>query len=320
MSFLTIKDLKGKDKLIKEYLENRNQIKSDFNNQKIFDNEIIEEKTKLFEPITNSLTKNNQMVMYAQRKYNDAILDKQSQIQNEVKSLKAPKLIPYSPMVQKQLPQLPDPLKPTLINQSGRSSTSNQSNPIKVSQIISTYLSDSTDRSNAGYSLRYNNEHKKFAIGNSFVSFVDNEINIKGKSYLATNGLLELLTKSNPNTSKIIEPDYDNYKRILQDTNGIYTNFDPNNRTIVHNKSGKFQLLREKIFPELFKKSGLGVNNVELLPSDPNLLVNQLKLSIGSYKAGNNGEYNRINDILDTLVKLEVITKCQYKSIFQNVF
>ena len=84
----------------------------------------------------------------------------------------------------------------------------------------------------------------------------------------------------------------------------------------------KYRLIRDRILPELFSKtSGSGITNslVELLPSNPDELINKLKLSISSYKAGNTGEYNRINAILDTLFNMKVLSISQYQSIIKKL-
>lgn len=320
MSFLTIRNLKNKDKEIKEYLDNRNKIKNDFDNKKIFDNEFKNERDKFFIPLTDS---------------NENVL-------KEIKKLKQPKELP---MIEnpKQLLMIENPkpkLLPMIENSTPKASTSSKFAPsietkiptpsaksakIKVSHIIGVYLSDTNDKSNAGYSLRYYKDKNAFSIGNSYINFVDNEIVVKSKRYIATNGLMELLTKSNPNENKIIEDDYNNYKQILEDTNGIYIKFDPKMGLTVFNKSGKFKIIREKLFPDLFLKkaaplinlnseSGSGIKTI-ILSDDVNELINQLRLSLSSFKAGNNGEYNRINSILDVLLRKKIINKKDFKSI-----
>lgn len=78
-------------------------------------------------------------------------------------------------------------------------------------------------------------------------------------------------------------------------------------------------IIRDKLFPNTIKKSG-GNLNVTFLPSDPKELVKQLQLSLASYNAGNNGEFNKINAILDGLLKMKTITKNDYIKIHKNIF
>jgi hypothetical protein len=122
--------------------------------------------------------------------------------------------------------------------------------------------------------------------------------------------------------SKVIEEDKEDYKRILIDTNALYQNFDPNTKKLNSDRSEKWKIISNELFPNLVKKKGgtLGDKNITFLPSDPNSLMNQLQLSIASYTAGNNGEYNKINSILDELLKQKIITKNEYRKIIRNIF
>ena len=299
MSFLEIKNLKDKDKTIKEFLENRNKIKTDFTNKKIFDEEFKQESTKIFNPITKEVLLLGQKIDSFN---NDDVI-------KEIKTLKTPKLLPLSPMISKQL-SLP--------------STSEESKKINISSIIASYLSNTIDRSYAGYSLRYHPDKNLYSFGNSYIKFMNDKISIKGKEYFATVGLMELLTKSNPNEAKIIQHDYNNYKEMLVNTNALFQKFDSKSRLITFNQSGKYKIIKDKLFPHLFNKESnlqdVTGSSLLLLPSNPNELLKQLELSIASYKSGNNGEYNRINSILDLLMKNKIITPVDYNKIFKNIF
>lgn len=306
MSFLTINNLKNKEKEMKQYLENRNKIKNDFTNQKLFNYELKEEKEKLFEPVTNTLNKNSQVLLMNQKRLTDFQNINQSNVMKEIKSLKQPRLLPYTPSPLPKLPALPEPIKPVQAPQ-----------PIKVSQLISSYLSDGNNKSTAGYSIRYHPDKNKFSIGNSYIQIRENTLIVKNNEFNATEGLMELLVRSTPDMSKIDEDDLKSYKQILDDTNAIYIGFDKLNRVIPFNNGSKYKLLREKLFPEILKKTG---GSIEFLPSDPNELVNQLKLSVSSFQAGNNGEYNRINSIIDSLLKTNIISNQDSITILKNLF
>jgi hypothetical protein len=143
---------------------------------------------------------------------------------------------------------------------------------------------------------------------------------IAGHRYEATEGLMELLTKKDPDIDKIIEEDYEDYKEILFNTNALYQNFDPSTRRLNSNKTEMWKLITTKLFPNLVKKKGGKLKNITYLPSDPKSLIEQLQLSIASYTAGNNGEYNKINSILDELLKQKIITKNDYVKIIKNNF
>ena len=74
------------------------------------------------------------------------------------------------------------------------------------------------------------------------------------------------------------------------------------------------------MFPDLVKKKGGKLKNVTFLSNDPVALLNQLKLSLASKSAGNNGEYNKINAILDELLRQKIISKTDFIKIHRNIF
>lgn len=77
-----------------------------------------------------------------------------------------------------------------------------------VSNLISNYLKDLSNKSNAGYSIRYNSEKNCYTInGNKMIEINDNKLTIKDKIYNATNGLLELLIKKTPNFTLVSNED-----------------------------------------------------------------------------------------------------------------
>jgi hypothetical protein len=131
---------------------------------------------------------------------------------------------------------------------------------------------------------------------------------------------MELLTKKDPDMDKIFEEDKVDYKRIIIDTNALYQNFDSSTKKVISNGSEKWKIIRNELFPNLFKKTGGKLKNITFLPSDPISLIDQLQLSIASYTAGNNGEYNKIYSILDELLKQKIITKNDYVKIMRNNF
>ena len=86
---------------------------------------------------------------------------------------------------------------------------------ITVSNLFASYLQDNSDKSNAGYSLRFDKNEKKYTIGNKDIFFDQNTIQINNVVYTATLGLLELLTKKSLNLKKIKDDDTQNYREIL---------------------------------------------------------------------------------------------------------
>jgi hypothetical protein len=288
--FLQIDDPKKRDKIVEDFLKTRKNIKQNFEQDKRINIGFREETQKLFKPITESITEQKA-----------SILDK---IEDQKKLLGHNQNVIFKKL--KELPAI------------------TESKHIMVSDLIKNYLSDNTpkERSNAGYSIRYDATNRQYTIGDEVIKFDDNVMEIASHRYEATEGLMELLTKKDPDMSKVYEEEKEDYKRILIDTNALYQNFDPNTKKVNSDRSEKWNIISTVLFPNKFKKSGgkLGDKNTTFLPSDSNSLIKQLQLSIASYTAGNNGEYNKINSILDELLKQKVITKIEYEKIIKNIF
>ncbi|CAP33455.1 Protein CBG15089 [Caenorhabditis briggsae] len=178
---------------------------------------------------------------------------------------------------------------------------------ITVSKIIASYLQDDKEKSNAGYSLRYNKDSNQYTIGNKVVKFENNNIKINNVDYEATEGLMELLTKKSPNLVLISDYEKKSYQQILLCSDACYQGFDKNapNKRFNSDPSDKWKFIREHYFiksiSSVSEKSVTG-SSVDFLPSNVNSLIDMLRLSIGSYKAGNKNEYNKIHRILDELL------------------
>lgn len=50
-----------------------------------------------------------------------------------------------------------------------------------------------------------------------------------------------------------------------------------------------------------------------------NSLIDQLRLSVASFKAGNNGEFNRINSILDELLKMKIFKERELRNVYKTI-
>jgi hypothetical protein len=297
--FIQIDDPKKRDRIVEDFLKTRKNIKQNFEQDKRLNIGFREETQKLFKPITESITEQKA----SQKENMTTMLDK---MEDQKKFLARNQNVIF-----KKLNEV--------------SAITSGSKLITVSDLIKNYLSDNNpkERSNAGYSIRFDTKTNQYTIGNQVIKFDNNFMEIAGHRYEATEGLMELLTKKSLDMDKIIEEDKEDYKRKLIDTNALYQTFDPNiSKKLNSDSSEKWKFISTELFPNLVKKKGgtIGDKNTTFLPSDPNSLINQLKLSIASYTAGNNGEYNKINSILDELLKQKVITMNKHKKIIKNIF
>ena len=87
-----------------------------------------------------------------------------------------------------------------------------------------------------------------------------------------------------------------------------------NYRVCLSGKSRKNE--KEKHIIQALSNLGSGVS---FLPNDPSQLVNRLLLLLESKKAGNNNCFNEASAILDQLMNMKIINKCQYKDILSHI-
>jgi hypothetical protein len=299
-SLVTIKTLQDRNKLIDEVLESRKRLKEHREGVKQeeaeykqktgkFASALIEPLKPLLEPIAGRVKE---------------LADSNRQL------LPAPiSQLPAAPNVPKVL-NVPNIPKVQALEAPPTATT--------ISKTLAAYLGSQFDRSNTQYSMIHNDKNKKFRIGNSVVGFQEDKIFVAGKPYDATAGLLELLTKKSPNENLYNNPhDLNAYKQILFDTNAIYREFDPAKGRINGDKSYKWSLAK-RLIDSISSSTGRGI---ELLPQDPNVLIDMLYLSFSSLNAGNTSatEYNKIFVILDELLRQKVINKTDYWKISRSI-
>ncbi len=307
--FIEIYDPKKRNEIIKNYLQNR-KVHKVKNLQERSDLENVEEhRVEIFKPILES-----------NKKLQEEIIDEKNKIVATLNSFKdSRKLNPQNPSPMKQLPI-------------SNKTTDNSPNSIKVSNLIASYLQDLRDKSNAGYSIRFNNETKGYTIGNKEVEFDDNIIQINGVVYTASEGLMELLTKKSPNLNKIKKDDTQNYREILLCSNALYQGFDDTTKRYNADASDKWKFIKVNFITKTpsnhsqqshksmvnSQQTSQG-SSISFIPSNTNSLIDSLRLSVGSYQAGNKSEFNKIHAILDELVRQKKIKKKDLGVIYLNI-
>lgn len=172
-----------------------------------------------------------------------------------------------------------------------------------AAEYLGQYLSknNSTDTT---YGIRRDNN--KFYIGNQEIEIANDDITIGNKTFTGTKGLWELLTLKKP--SEYTNPDLENYKEILELTNGHLKGHKPG-AAIASNAHYKYI----NIIKPLFKTSGEGMREVTghkidyIYWNDPNELVDRLRLLWLSRQAGNTGVNNEIDAIIEELRESRII-------------
>lgn len=87
------------------------------------------------------------------------------------------------------------------------------------------------------------------------------------EAYYGTPGLFQLLFLKNPNLNEVTRSDFDNYKKIVVQTNAHTKNHSPTGPILQLKSNIKYKNIISKLFPV---KTGDGF-------TDPNILVNRLR-------------------------------------------
>ncbi|CAP20529.1 Protein CBG23763 [Caenorhabditis briggsae] len=278
-SVVEINDPKRRNEIVNNFLKNRKEHKIK-NLQERSDLEHVEDyRIEVFKPILES-----------NKKLQEEIIDEKNKIVETLNNFKSPSQLSIAPATtptpktnRKSLIKQPSVILPPSLPSS--------SSPQVVSNLIVGYLQDNSDRSNAGYSIKFNKAEKKYTIGNKDITFDQNIIKVNNEEYTATEGLMELLLKKSPDIKKITTEDSSNYQKILLCSDALY-------------QAGT---------------SSTSGSSISFIPSNTNSLIDSLRLSIGSYQAGNKDEYNKIHAMLDELVKQKVIKKKDLGVIYLNI-
>ena len=317
--FVTITDPKKREKIVQDFLKTKNNVKQRLHEEKMQKQGYVEETEKLFKPVTKAITEKGLVD-------SDKIIQRQENILEQVRQLPSASMLPALP---------------------SSSSLDEDTGITNVSKLIVRYLQNL--KSEASYSLRWSKSNDAYLFGKTPVHIDHNILSIAGTDYEATEGLMELLASVHPDREKMTDEDVVTFKNILTDTNAIYQNSDPKTGKLASSKGARWALIKD-LFPELLKKQGGsllncqrqehsnyqrqepsyyrrqehsdntgGRNDVTFLPENPDALVNQLRLSIASMRAGNTGEFNKINAILDELIRTNNISNNDFKKIYRNL-
>ena len=163
-------------------------------------------------------------------------------------------------------------------------------------------------------------ENGVYMMGNKEI-VVDNDNNIwldnGSDSYKGTFGLWKLIMNKAP--EGYFEEDLDNYKRLIERTNAIEMPHvtKPNDRPKGTLKWRFFKEIGLVQGDEVEEKEGTGI---QFLPGDINGLIEQLRLLLGEYRAGNKSSTrNKIVAILDQLLRRNYLNQEEYNAVCRTV-
>ncbi|XP_044597509.1 uncharacterized protein LOC123274077 [Cotesia glomerata] len=155
-------------------------------------------------------------------------------------------------------------------------------------------------------------KHGELYMGDSPISFANDTITVKERSYPITSGLLELLFTKTPKNTHVMQDDKTKYLEIIQRTNTHKESYDPS-KSIYRDSTDKY---KKYIADFVEKHNGRGLPKFMITTKtlmdyvywdDPNELVDRLRLLMASQAAGNPSHTNEIMSIIEELREVGVI-------------
>ncbi|XP_044586096.1 uncharacterized protein LOC123266101 [Cotesia glomerata] len=186
------------------------------------------------------------------------------------------------------------------------------STPARKNPLLSNYLQRLSSK-NKNNDMRYGvrRKHGEMYMGDSNISFANDTITVKERSYPITPGLLELLFTKTPKDTLVTQDDKTKYLEIIQRTNTHRKSYDPS-KSIYVDSTDKYK----KYIADFAEKHGRGLPKFMITTKtpmdyvywdDPNELVDRLRLLMASQAAGNPSHTNEIMSIIEELREAGVI-------------
>ena len=330
MSFLKINDPLKRDAIVKEYLELKKKIRSNFLSERIGEQQLQTDLSKFYKPITETqkattkeITEGLKPITETQKATTREIIEGLKPIREGIEKLPKTIVFPTTQPIgeasgkeeEKEEEKDEEEYKPspeTLGETAYDYLHGKEYKDIDISFGIhlgtdGKYYMGATKSPNSGnYRL---NSKKMLTIGFNNI-IVDNE------KFVGTPGLWELFMKNKPNLDNFNEEDLETYGRLLLKTNVLHHNFDPDNPNPRSSDSYKWKHIFNRIWHnrEAIRK-GYDGSGVVVIPSDPNALLERLDLLLASQEAGHTGVRNELVSICDELKRQGVLDTKAYKKL-----
>ena len=282
MSFLKISDPLKRDAIVKEYLELKKKIKSNFLSERIGEQQLQTDLSKFYKPIT------------------------------ETQKATAREITEGLKPIREGIEKLPEAIQPLGEEEDEEEEEKEKEEEDEsVGEIAKDYLNmEFRDRK---FGIRKEKGHHY--IGKTHVIIKDNDIIIPetGERLEGTTGLWELIMSKNP--KNFTEMDYDNYRYLITTSKVLHRGNNPKNPYPKTSGSYKWMFLLRPIWFGIEPKKGYEGEGVVVIPSDPNALLERLDLLLASQKAGHTGVRNELVSICDELKRQGVLDTKGYKNL-----
>ena len=282
MSFLKINDPLKRDAIVKEYLELKKKIRSNFLSERIGEQQLQTDLSKFYRPITETQKATTREITEGLKPIKEGI----EKIPEAVQTI-----------IEEEEEEEEDEEEKKFIGE-------------RAYKYLNTFFKDET------FGIR--KEEGEYKIGSEPIKIINNDIFMENhnKMFKGTDGLWNLIMSKNP--KKINDKDYDKYKELMIITNALHRENDENNPNPKGNRKGsKWKKILAPIW--FGKKGGLYKfpvgEGVVVIPSDPNALLERLDLLLASQEAGHTGVRNELVSICDELKRQGVLDTNSYKKL-----
>ena len=324
MSFLKISDPLKRDAIVKEYLELKKKIRSNFLSERIGEQQLQTGLSKFYKPITETqkattreITEGLKPITETQKAIAREITEGLKPIREGIEKLPEAIVFPTTQPLGQESEEKKEEEK-----KEEKEEEKQVRSPESLGETAYNYLHgkepyprDITFGINLGRDGLYHmgaikSQKTGEYIGNRKVlTIAYNNIFVDGEKFRGTPGLWELIMEDNP--KNYTKEDLNNYGNLLVKTNALHQDFNPKNPYPRASKSYKWQ----NILSTIWAAKGYKGSGVVVIPSDPNALLERLDLLLASQKAGHTGVRNELVSICDELKRQGVLDTKGYKNL-----
>ena len=302
MSFLKITDPNKRDQTVKEYLELKKNIRDNLLAERTGEQQLQTELTKFYRPITESQKATAKEITESQKATAREITEGLRPIREGIENLPQVML----PKEEEEEKDEPD-----------------EDEDGTIGKIAKEYLNIPHEIRDTTFGVRKKGGH--YYIGNKHVIIKDDDIIVDGEYYDGSPGLWELLMlKKPPVRDYNFTNYYDDYKKLMIQTNALHRENDPNNLYPKGSRGYKWTKILSPIWENMekvvekrreeWRKVGYKGDGVVIMSSDPNALLERFDLLRASKKAGHTNVVNKMVSICDELKRQGVLNTKSYKN------
>ena len=309
MSFLKINDPLKRDAIVKEYLELKKKIRSNFLSERIGEQQLQTDLSKFYKPITETQKATTREITEGLKPVREGL----ETIRKEVHDI--PGIVSDMEAVKKYGQEKQEEEEEEDEEEEEEEEDEEEEEEEEELGVYPRYFLDQDDNDEK-FGIR--KVKSRYYIGNKRVILKKDDIIIKetGERFTGTSGLWGLITSKNPDKDLIdwTKDDRNRYDRLMSITNALHKDY--NSRRGPRSSGGnKWKNILSTIWFNKEPKKGYEGSGVVVIPSDPNALLERLDLLLASQEAGHTGVRNELVSICDELKRQGVLDTKAYKKL-----